>query len=75
MEPNVFLAYPMMGIVGILSSFGHEQYPSNNVNPWCLITKYLIEGIGFFVGFGEVTQYPSVFQKIYYGAQCIYGIP
>jgi hypothetical protein len=38
MEPNVFLGYPMRGIVGVLSSFGHEQHLSNNVDPWCLIT-------------------------------------
>jgi hypothetical protein len=27
MEPNVFRGYPEKGIVGVLSSFGHEQYP------------------------------------------------
>jgi hypothetical protein len=47
--------YPTRGIVNVLSSFGHEQYPSNNINAWCLITKYPIEGIAFFVGFGRVT--------------------
>jgi hypothetical protein len=31
--------------------------PSKSVNPWCLITKYPNEGIGFFVGFGRATQY------------------
>ncbi len=55
MEPNVFPTYPKKGIAGVLSSFGHEQYPSNNINAWCLITKYPIEGIAFFVGFGRVT--------------------
>jgi hypothetical protein len=55
MKPNVFLGYPTKGIVGVLNSFGHEHYPSNSINPWCLITKYPIEGIGFFVGFGRVT--------------------
>jgi hypothetical protein len=65
MEPDVFLGYPTRDIVNVLSSFGHEQYPSNSINPWCLITKYPIEGIGFLVGFGKVTQYPSMFQKIY----------
>jgi hypothetical protein len=29
-------------IINIIQSFsfGHEQYPSNSVNPWCLIIKY-----------------------------------
>jgi hypothetical protein len=51
-----------------LSSFGHEQYPSNNVDPcthsWCLIIRYFNEGIGFLVGFGVVMQYLPSF-KIY----------
>ncbi len=39
MEPNVFLRYPMRGIIGVLSSFRQEQYPSkSDINPWCLIT-------------------------------------
>jgi len=38
MEPNVFLRYPTKGITCVLSNFGHEQYTSNNINPWCLIT-------------------------------------
>jgi hypothetical protein len=40
MEPKVFLGYPAKGIADVLNSFGHEQYPSNNVNPWCLIIEY-----------------------------------
>ncbi len=40
MQPNVFLGYLVRAIVGVLSSFGHEQYPSNSVNPSCLIIKY-----------------------------------
>jgi hypothetical protein len=28
MEPNVFLGCLERGTVGVLSSFGHEQYPS-----------------------------------------------
>jgi len=32
MEPNVFLGYLVRGITNVLSSFGHEQYPSNSVN-------------------------------------------
>jgi hypothetical protein len=79
MEPNVFIRYLTKGIANVLNSFGHEQYPSNNVDPcthpWCLIIKYLNEGIGFLVGFGVVMQYPSKFQKICYRAQKIYGIP
>jgi hypothetical protein len=75
MGPNVFLRYLTRGIVNVLNSFGHDQYPSNNVNPWCLITKYPIEGIGFHVGFDRVTRYPSTFQNIYYGAQCISRMP
>ncbi len=52
MEPNVFLGYPTRGIVGVLSSFVHEQYLSNKIHPWCLIIEYPNEGIGFLVGFG-----------------------
>ncbi len=71
MELNVFLAYPTRGITSVLSSFGHEQYPSkSDVNPWCLITKYLNKGIGFLVGFDRAAKYPSMCQKICYGAQC-----
>jgi hypothetical protein len=40
METKVFLVYPVRGIANVLNSFGHEQYPSNNVDPWCLIIKY-----------------------------------
>jgi len=65
----------MKGIVYVLNSFGHEQYPSNSKDPWCLIVEYLNEGIGFLVGFGKIRQYPSTCQKICYGAQRIYGIP
>jgi len=75
MEPIVFLGYPTRGIVGVLNSFVHEQYPSNKADPWCLITKYLNEGIGFLLGFGRITQYLSMFQKICCGAQCISRIP
>jgi hypothetical protein len=64
----------MKDIAGVLCSFEHEQYPSNSVNPWCLITKYLNEDIGFLVGFGRATQHPCV-KKICYGTQCIFGIP
>jgi hypothetical protein len=55
MEPNVFLGYPDKGTTCVLSSFGHEQYPSKSIDPWCLIIEYLNEGIGFLVGFGRVT--------------------
>ncbi len=65
----------MKGIASILSSLGHDKYPSNSVDPWCLITKYFNEGIGFLIGFGKAIQYPSMFQNICYGAQCIFGIP
>jgi hypothetical protein len=54
------------GIVGVLCSFEDEQYPSNSVNPWCLIIEYLNERINFLVGFGKVMQYPSVCEKICY---------
>ncbi len=40
MEPNVFMGYPKKYIVGVLGSFDHKQYPSNNIDPWCLIMKY-----------------------------------
>ncbi len=52
MEPNVFMGLVIKGIANILCNFEHEQYPSNIVNPWCLIIKYPNEGIGFLVGFG-----------------------
>jgi hypothetical protein len=64
----------MRGIVSVLCSFEDEHYPSNRIDPWCLITKYPNEGIGFLVGFGRVMQYPIMCQNISYGAQCIYGI-
>jgi hypothetical protein len=56
MEPNVFLGYLMWGNIGVLSSFEHEQYPSNSVDQ--NKTYYLNEGIGFLVGFGRAMQYP-----------------
>jgi hypothetical protein len=37
MEPKVFLGYPARDIANALNSFGHEQYPSNSEDPWCLI--------------------------------------
>ncbi len=49
------------------------QYPSNSVDPWCLIIEYLNEGISFLVGFGRVTQYPSMCQKINYGTNVFLG--
>jgi hypothetical protein len=55
MEPNVFMGQPMRGIAGVLCSFEDEQHPSNNIDPWCLITKYPNEGIHFLVGFGRAT--------------------
>jgi hypothetical protein len=75
MEPNVFPGQRMRGIIGVLCSFDDEQYPSNNINPWCLIIEYPNEGIHFLVGFGRVMRYPSTCQKICYGTQCIFGIP
>jgi len=32
MEPNVFMGNIEKGIVGVLSSFGHEHYPSNSLD-------------------------------------------
>jgi hypothetical protein len=73
MEPNVFLGYIARGIIGVLSSFGHEQYPSkSDVDPWCLIIEYPNEdpneSINFLAGFGKAMQYPVTCQKICYGA-------
>jgi hypothetical protein len=65
----------MKGIASVLCHFEHEQYPSNSVNPWCLITKYSNEDIGFLVCFGRVTQSPCMCQKICDRAQCIFAIP
>jgi hypothetical protein len=44
----------MKGIAIVLCSFEHDQYPSNNVDPWCLIIEYFNVGIGFIVGFGMI---------------------
>jgi hypothetical protein len=55
MKAYVFMGQPMKGIVSVLCSFEDEQYPSNIINPWCLILEYLNEGIGFLVSFGRVT--------------------
>jgi len=61
MEPNVFLGYPVWGIIGILSSFEYEQYFfKNDIDLWCLIIEYLNECIGFLVGFGRAMQYPII---------------
>jgi hypothetical protein len=38
MEPNVFLGQLMRGSVGVLFCSEDEQYPSNSIDPWCLIT-------------------------------------
>jgi hypothetical protein len=32
-----------------MCSFEHEQYLSNNVDPWCLIIEYPNDNIGFLV--------------------------
>jgi hypothetical protein len=32
MEPNVFMGYLVRGIIGVLSSFGHEQYPFESLD-------------------------------------------
>jgi len=32
MEPNVFMEYFERGITSVLNSFGHEQYPFNNLD-------------------------------------------
>jgi hypothetical protein len=76
MKTNVFMGYLMRGIINVLSSFGHEQYHSNKIDPWCLIIEHRNdEGTSFHVGFGRAMQYPSTCQKICYGAQCIFKIP
>jgi hypothetical protein len=65
----------MRGIASVLCSLKDEQYTSNNVNPWCLITEYPHnEGISFLISFGKAMQYLSTCQKICYEAQWIYGI-
>jgi len=40
----------------------HEQHPSDSLNQNNLARV------------GRVMHYPSKFEKIFYGAQCIYGI-
>jgi hypothetical protein len=75
MEPNVFMGYLTHGIACVLSSFGHEQYPSNSIDSLCLITKYLNEGIGFPVGFAKAMYYLSTFQKIFMERNVFLGYP
>ncbi len=53
------MGQPMRGIAVVLCSFENERYPSDSIDPWCLITKYLNVGISFLIGFGKVMQYPS----------------
>ncbi len=65
----------MKGIPSVLCIFEHEQYPSSNVDPWCLIIEYLNENIDFFVGFGMIIEYTYKFQKMCYGTQCNSKIP
>jgi hypothetical protein len=43
----------LKGIISVLCSFEHKQYPSSSVNLWCLITKYHNDCIGFLGGFGK----------------------
>jgi hypothetical protein len=50
MKLNVFLGYLTRGVVGVLNSFVHEQYPSNKIDPWHLIIEYSNEAIDFLVG-------------------------
>ncbi len=45
--------------LGVLCSFEDEQYPSNSVNPWCLIIEYPNEGISVLIGFGRAMHTPS----------------
>jgi hypothetical protein len=58
MEPIVFLGQLIMGIVGVLCNFEHEQYPSNSVDPWCLIIEYLNDSIVFLGGLVRVHNTP-----------------
>jgi hypothetical protein len=51
MEPIVFMGQVIRDIAGVLCSFEQEQYLSNSVDPWCLITKYLNDNIVFLGGF------------------------
>jgi hypothetical protein len=48
------MGQPMRGIAVVLCSFENERYPSDSIDPWCLITKYLNVGISFLIGFGKV---------------------
>jgi hypothetical protein len=48
----------MEGFASVLCIFEHEQYPSNNVDPWCLIIEYPDESIDLLVGFGMTMEYP-----------------
>jgi hypothetical protein len=53
MEPNRLMGQPMKGIISVLCSFEDEHYPSNSIDPWCLIIIYPNEGICFLIGFGR----------------------
>ncbi len=64
MEPKGCIKYTKRGISCELSSFGHEQYPFNRPNQKIepmVFADYPKQGIYFFIGFGMVMQYPSMF--------------
>ncbi len=63
----------MKSIASLLSIFGHEQYHSNSIDPWCLIIEYLNESISFFVGFGRAMLYIFTFQTICYEPNAFLG--
>ncbi len=75
MEPKGFMGYPKRGSACELSTFGHEQYPSDssNQNNWA-------HGVCRFPQIGyccpwRFKQYPYRFQKICDEAQRIFDIP
>ncbi len=65
MEPNVFLGYLVRGIAYVLSRLGHEQYPSNNVDPLCLnykiqLTRVLVS-LSIFIGLRNTPPHVKIY--------------
>jgi len=73
------MGYPTRGIACAINIPKHEQCPFDSINQNNLLVVFIEYpkqlGSTFLIGFGRLMQYPSKFQKICYGAQCIYGVP
>ncbi len=66
-----------------MCSLEHEKYPSNSVDPWCLIIEYVNDGIGFLIwlcntpaSFKKYVLEPNVFMGYLKGGNaCALNIP